>query len=455
MLSRGIVTTLFLFVLVFCSVAPAAELVVMNTDSKTVPGAKVYTVGVQVTQADVAASIADFHPNVVLGVQEVDFIGNILNSQQTTPFNYRSLQSIQSQYMDNAAYNNPVAPGGVAGPPVDLGSAGDHALYASSWWYAGNGGQLIGVTDSNGNIGPVTTIPAADGSGVYAVGPAANLGTTGLTWRGIPESFPGTPGMTMSEAIFGVAGSSAYTGYLDQAPMSNQFVNGVLTVPLAQVVTDGNINFDFSTTGTSLDGGPLYGNNFITLTNTPFNFLGGNWLVDPHAVLDYSTNTIHSQLAAGGGTGTVGGIQVDPSMITSNGNLTAGYAATSTANLADTIGAAAAGQINFALAGSTVQAWDVQYTGVLTGTNTVVFHYDPTLIGNTPEADLRIEHFVNDAWVVPAGQVVDTTAHTITFQTDSFSPFVLAQVPEPSSVALLAIGALAACVVTRKRAMQR
>ena len=77
-------------------------------------------------------------------------------------------------------------------------------------------------------------------------------------------------------------------------------------------------------------------------------------------------------------------------MIATNGNLTSGYAATSTANLADTIGAAAAGQINFALAGSTVQAWDVQYTGVLTGTNTVVFHYDPTLIGTTPESECAL-----------------------------------------------------------------
>ena len=138
-------------------------------------------------------------------------------------------------------------------------------------------------------------------------------------------------------------------------------------------------------------------------------------------------------------------------MITANGNLTSGYAATSATNLADTIGTAAAGQINFALAGSTVQAWDVQYTGVLTGTNTVVFHYDPTLIGTTPESELRIEHFVNGAWFVPAGQIVDTTAHTITFQTDSFSPFVLSQVPEPSSIALLMLGTLFVTCARRGR----
>ena len=135
MVFRAIVATSFVVLLVLRTDAPAAELVVMNTDSTTVPGAKVYTVGVQVTQADVTAAINEINPengkpwgpNVPLYVSEVDFLGNILNSQQTTAFNYRSLQSIQSQYIDPAALNNPASPGGVAGPPGDLGTAGNTA----------------------------------------------------------------------------------------------------------------------------------------------------------------------------------------------------------------------------------------------------------------------------------------------------------------------------------------
>jgi hypothetical protein len=171
-------------------------------------------------------------------------------------------------------------------------------------------------------------------------------------------------------------------------------------------------------------------------------------------VLDYNTNTIHSELTAGGGLASVGGIQVNPSMITTDGSLTSTFATTTAANLGQTIGATAAQQINFALAGSTVQAWDIQFTGTLQGLSTVVFHYDPTLIGSIPEMDLRIEHYENGAWVVPTGQVVDTVAHTITFQTDGFSPFVLAQTPEPSALVLLSMGVVALWAYRRTGAVR-
>ncbi|HEY4308704.1 MAG TPA: PEP-CTERM sorting domain-containing protein [Pirellulales bacterium] len=455
MFYRGIFSlALFLLAASSQSTAHAIELVVMNTDAATVPGAKVYTVGVEVTQADVSAALATKSGgDTPLLVQEVDFVGNVLNSQQTTPFNYQSLQTIQSQYIDNAAYNNPVPPGSASGPPMNLSAAGDNALYASSWWYVSDSGQLGGVNDSSGNTGVITANPAADGSGVYTIGPTSNVGSTGLDWIAYPQSDPGTPGMTMTGVIYGSHSSSGlFVGDLSESPVSDQFVNGVLTVPLAQVVTNGNLSFDFGTTPNSSDPNVTYANNFLGVGGYyATNFMGGNWLVDPHAVLDYSTNTIHSLLAGGGGLSTVGGMQVSPAMIVTNGDLTSTYTATSATNLAQTIGPAAAGQINFALAGSTVQAWEVQYTGTLQGTNTVVFHYDPTLIGNTPESELRIEHFVNGAWAVPAGEVVDTVAHTITLQADSFSPFVLSQVPEPSSVVLICAGAIAVGISWRLR----
>ena len=446
MFSRSVLIVVFVLAILFRAHVQGAELVVMNTDTTTVPGAKVYTVGVQVTQADVTSAIAAsiprgaFYANVPLYFQDLQFTGNIMNSSQTTDFNYRSLQSIQTQYIDPATYNSPVAPGLISGPPTNLGAAGDQALNASSWWYASGDGQIVGVNDSSGDIGPISTTPAADGSGVYTIGATNNIGPLGLDWLATPEAYLGTLGMTMSQGFYGGYGPP---GYIDQAPISNQFVNGVLTVPLAQIVTNGNINVGFTRADT-----------FLGVSQTIYNFLGGSAIVDPHAVLDYSTNTIHSLLSAGGGTSTVGGIQIDPTMITTDGTLTGNYSTTTAANLAQTIGAAAAGQINFALAGTTVQLWDVQFTGVLQGTNTVVFHYDPTLIGSTPESDLRIEHFVNGAWVVPAGEVVDTVAHTITVQADSFSPFVLSQVPEPASAVLVGIGSLVACA-WRLRAGQR
>ncbi|HEY1600579.1 MAG TPA: PEP-CTERM sorting domain-containing protein [Pirellulales bacterium] len=434
-------TVLFVIViLISASNLQAVELVVMATNTTAVPGAKVYTVGVQVTQADLAAQSG----GVPLGLQELAFVGPILNSKQTTAYDPTQLQTIQSQYIDVAAGNNPVAPGNVAGPPINLSPAGQSALYDSSWWYWSSTGRLNGVADSSGNSNVITSSPAADGSGVYTVGPTSNVGASGALWQPIFPSNPTLPGMS---AIFAEYGSLGVPDYINQPPFSNLFVNGVYTAPLAQIVASGDVSIPyqpFGGTGSGTQG-------MLIVGTTGFNFLGGNSLIDPHAVLDFSTNTIHSELTAGGGAGNVGGIAVDPAVIAASGTLTSTFTTTSAANLGSAIGADAAQQINFALAGPTAQAWDIQFTGFLQGLSTVVLHYDPTLIGNTPEADLRIEHYDNGIWVAPTGQVVDTVAHTITFQTASFSPFVLAQAPEPATIVLAAFGGFALLLFRRRR----
>jgi PEP-CTERM motif len=416
----------------------AADLVVMATNTTAVPGDKVYTVGVQVTQAEVDAVAAQFG-NVVLGIQELAFQGNVANLQQTTPYNPTQLQNIQSQYIDPAAAANPVAPGFGAGPPGDLGSAGNAALYGGSFWYFGSTGRLVGANDSTGNPGTITTSPAADGSGVYTVGPTNNVGASGGLWQPFFANTPETPqpaGMSLINAFYGGIGPGSY---INDPPFTSSYFGGVLTVPLAQIVASGDVTIPYQLTNPLINGGQA----FIVVGQTTNNVLGGSALVDPHAVLDFSTNTIRSELSSGGGIGSVGGVQVSPSMISAGGTLSSSFATTTLAALGQAIGAGAAQQVNFALPGPTVQAWDIQYTGTLQGSSTVVFHYDPTQIGSTPESELRIEHYENGQWVVPAGQIVDTTAHTITFQTDGFSPFVLSQVPEPASGVLLGLGALA------------
>jgi hypothetical protein len=118
--------------------------------------------------------------------------------------------------------------------------------------------------------------------------------------------------------------------------------------------------------------------------------------------------------------------------------------------LGNIISSAAVGAINFALAGLNpdgtltlgggIQLWDLHFTGTFTGEATVTLHYDPSLIGNVPASALEIGHYVNGAWVLILPTSVDPVADTITFQTDSFSPFVLAAVPEPSSMMLAAFG---------------
>ena len=105
-------------ILVTSTSVRAIELVVMATNTTAVPGVKVYTVGVQVTQADLDAVGGADESSMAL--QELAFVGPILNSKQTTAYNPTQLQSIQSQYIDVAANNNPVAPGHVSGPPINL-----------------------------------------------------------------------------------------------------------------------------------------------------------------------------------------------------------------------------------------------------------------------------------------------------------------------------------------------
>ena len=82
------------------------------------------------------------------------------------------------------------------------------------------------------------------------------------------------------------------------------------------------------------------------------------------------------------------------------------------------------------------QLGEFHFDKTFTGLATVTLSYDPTLLGNILPSQLEIEHYTGGQWVDLHG-VVAAAAHTITFETDSYSPFLLAAVPEPSSIAPL------------------
>lgn len=98
--------------------------------------------------------------------------------------------------------------------------------------------------------------------------------------------------------------------------------------------------------------------------------------------------------------------------------------------------------------GANHQSWWMDYTGTFEAA-TLVFSYDPAdLPPDVVEADLAVLHWNGAAWErLPS--LVDPVWDTVTVETDSFSPFVLTVVPEPTTLALLAAGALA--LVRRRR----
>ena len=99
-------------VLMTATTANAISLVVMSVDTASVPGEKVFTIGVQVTQADLAAPGVGNNPP--LAVQNLTFIGGANGPfHQSGATNEPNIQALQTDFIDPAA---------VGGPPSNTGS---------------------------------------------------------------------------------------------------------------------------------------------------------------------------------------------------------------------------------------------------------------------------------------------------------------------------------------------
>ena len=143
-----------------------------------------------------------------------------------------------------------------------------------------------------------------------------------------------------------------------------------------------------------------------------------------------------------GGAGAVGGVTIDLDQNTSGGALSVQQVPNNTA-LTPTQQTALQGNPLFLASTASLstnpQIWDVQYAGNLNGgTATLVFHYDPALLPpGTDQSALGIWHFstLRNQWEF--GGTVNTSAHTIAYTTDGFSPFELGvAVPEPATAEL-------------------
>ena len=176
---------------------------------------------------------------------------------------------------------------------------------------------------------------------------------------------------------------------------------------------------------------------------TGYGKIGGEthaFVLSPEGVAGLGSNQTAD---SGGGVGTVAGVEATFGNVTAVGTLTSTYLE---ANSLDQLQQFTGTNLAFD-AGGILQAWDLSFSGTFSGSATITLHYDPTTLNGTPESELIVWHFVDhNHWEKVAGEVIDTNAHTVTFTTDSFSPFALG-VPEPSSLTLAGLGAfgLIAC----------
>jgi hypothetical protein len=272
-------------------------------------------------------------------------------------------------------------------------------------------------------VGSGSAIDLTDGAiGTLSVQPAsgAGAGTTTLALGGTSLNF---------EISGSGADQLAVTG--GQASVSGN--NRISITPLGTSLSPGQ-TYSLITAPSGLDGGGA-AFQFANGLNSEVVTLGGN---SYNLTLSNSAGaekvTIGNSIATGGGPGTVGGVGAAFGNVVTPGAFNSTFLEPATqADVTQALGALAAGQINFILPGSPAQLWDLSFSGTFAGGATVTLHFDPTpaMVDGRPLSSLYIAHYTNGAWVIPPNQVIDTVADTITFTTDSFSPFILAAAPLP------------------------
>lgn len=100
------------------------------------------------------------------------------------------------------------------------------------------------------------------------------------------------------------------------------------------------------------------------------------------------------------------------------------------------------------------QWWDVEFTGSFTGVAQLTFAYDPLGL-SVDESLLHIFHWSGATWDPLSVIARDLSAHTITIEANSFSPFALGLVPEPSTFVLAGIGCMAMFACRRRFCFER
>ncbi|HVU90498.1 MAG TPA: PEP-CTERM sorting domain-containing protein [Pirellulales bacterium] len=277
--------------------AQAVQLTVISvathaTNSAIPVGEQAVTFGIQVNQSDLVGA----GTNPVLLVQDLTFAGGATGpiNGANGATNKIDAQTIQTGIVDTVVQNN-----GAAATQGDLSAVQQTALYADSWWYNSGTATLSGATDAAADAGTITD-PA------FQLGPLGAVGTSGFLWtangsKGIQAGASAAAAVASLPPVNATNGQfMMYSGFygpngantLDGATLASQFHNGVLTVPIAQIVTTGDITFpgDNANAGGGNPGnvgsGTFLGVIGNGVSNGPtgngtYNLMGGNPGVDP------------------------------------------------------------------------------------------------------------------------------------------------------------------------------
>ena len=235
-----------------------------------------------------------------------------------------------------------------------------------------------------------------------------------------------------------ISGQADLPGTLDLTDLAS---SGVLTAAgqTKQLMTYGNRSGAFGTVvGNNLGGGlalrPIYNATELIVE------VGS----DTGTGISPGTGSTGS---TGGGSGTTGGVDVTFDDVTGGGVMSADYfQPLGQQELLDIIAGQVTDLNSFVLRmDPQFQVWQVEFSGIFDQAD-LVFAYDETLLpSGFDEDDLLMQHLVQGTGLVTPLQSLDTVNNTITvLDLQSFSPFILSAVPEPSTfvmggVALLSL----------------
>jgi hypothetical protein len=193
----------------------------------------------------------------------------------------------------------------------------------------------------------------------------------------------------------------------------------------------------------------LTGNNFADSYNGGTQFGSGTYGLSANivATAHFAADNIASVVPVSNAQATAGGVTAVFDAQATPGTLTVQQVPSSDSLTLVAAAAAEANQLFQLSTGALAspQIWNVDYSGALNGGSvTLVFNYDPLLLpSGTDPQHLQIWHFNSLSGSWESGGTVDPVAHTITYVTNSFSPFQMGiAVPEPSGIALACFGVL-------------